>query len=241
MQETIFITGTSRGLGRGLARACLDSGASVLGCSRGDSELSETDPEAYRHLQLDLQDPGTGKPLLEKAISGMKTLDRVILNAGMLPPIRDMRDTPLEVLRETMEVNLWSNKWILDSVLAMPAKPSQVIAISSGAAVSGSRGWNGYSLSKAALNMLIKLYAAEESEVHFIALAPGLVETAMQDAISGTEDDEAFETVQRLKAARGTPDMPSPDEVASRILALMDDLKDRPSGAFIDIRDLETP
>ncbi|MFO7821352.1 MAG: hypothetical protein R6V56_04780, partial [Lentisphaeria bacterium] len=44
---------------------------------------------------------------------------------------------------------------------------------------------------------------------------------------------------QRLKAARGTPDMPSPDEVASRILALMDDLKDRPSGAFIDIRDLE--
>lgn len=236
MQEMIFITGTSRGLGRALAEAYLAKGATVLGCSRGESKLSESFPKTYRHATLDLEDPESAKPALRAFFSERQGFDRVILNAGMLPPIRDIGETAMETLRETMEVNLWSNKWILDSLLAMPSKPPQIVAISSGAAVSGSRGWNGYSLSKAALNMLIKLYAEEEPEVHFIALAPGLVETAMQDAIRETENAETFATVQRLKAARGTPDMPSPDEAAQRIIAIMDDLTARPSGEFVDIR-----
>ena len=240
MQERIFITGTSRGLGRGLAEAYLASGASVLGCSRGESNLSESYPQTYRHFALDLLDPQSGKPALKAAFSGTDGFDRVILNAGMLPSIRDIGDTPLGILRETTEVNLWANKWILDTLLSMPSKPRQIVAISSGAAVSGSRGWNGYSLSKAALNMLVQLYAAEEPEVHFVALAPGLIETAMQDAIRDTENDEAFETVQRLKAARGTPDMPSPEEAARSIIGIMNDLATRPSGAFVDIRKMES-
>jgi NAD(P)-dependent dehydrogenase (short-subunit alcohol dehydrogenase family) len=238
MPETILITGTSRGLGHGLARAFLEKGDRVYGCSRGSSDLGDDFPDSYHHFTIDLSDPVAGDDALRKAIGNIERFARVILNAGILPEIRDMQDTPLDVLRETMEINVWSNKWILDRLLDMPAKPGQVVAISSGAAVSGSRGWNGYSISKAALNMLIKLYAEEEPEVHFTSLAPGLVETAMQDYIGSIEDDADFSTIQRLKAARNTPDMPGPDAVGEHIRDLMNPLMDRESGSFLDIRGL---
>ena len=84
----------------------------------------------------------------------------------------------------------------------------QVIAISSGASQSGSRGWNGYSLSKAALNMLVKLYAGERPETHFTSLAPGLIDTAMQDYLTNLPEDSRYAPLEVLKAAKGTPKMP---------------------------------
>jgi NAD(P)-dependent dehydrogenase (short-subunit alcohol dehydrogenase family) len=237
MSSNLLITGTSRGLGLSLARHFLQkNGHSVYGCSRGDCPLEKEFPGRYHHQQIDLADTAAAQKAFNALIDGVDGFPLVILNAGILPPIRDLRDTPLETLRETMEINVWANKWILDAVLSMPSKPQQVVAISSGAAVSGSRGWNAYSVSKAALNMLVKLYAAEEPSVHFTALAPGLVDTAMQEYISSIEDDADYETIRRLKAARNTPDMPSADEAASSIVDILDTLKSQESGAFVDIR-----
>ena len=53
-------------------------------------------------------------------------------------------------------------------------------------------GWNGYALSKAALNMMMKLYAAERPGTDFSALAPGLVDTAMQEAMRQQPADPLF-------------------------------------------------
>ncbi|NDV61859.1 SDR family NAD(P)-dependent oxidoreductase [Puniceicoccales bacterium CK1056] len=240
MKETIFITGVSRGLGHGLAKVYLESGHTVFGCSRGECDLVEAYPEQFNYASIDLADHLKGKSTLENWLKRVSGFDRVILNAGILSEIRDMRDTPLESLRDTMEINVWSNKWLLDALLRMEQKPRQVVAISSGAAVSGSRGWNGYSISKAALNMLVMLYAAEEPEVHFTSLAPGLIDTAMQDYICGIEADQNFETVRRLKKAKNTPDMPSAEAAAHRISSAMEKFMSEPSGSFIDIRKMKS-
>lgn len=240
MKKSIFITGVSRGLGHALAEHHLREGNEVHGCSRGDCDLSEAFPGRFHHRKVDLGDAGEGESTMREWFSDLRGFDLVILNAGVLPEIRDMKDTPLDSLRQTMEINLWANKWLIDVILAMPRKPSQIVAISSGAAVSGSRGWNGYSLSKAALNMLMRLYAAEEPEVHFTAFAPGLIDTAMQDYLCGIEDDAGFETVRRLKQARHTPDMPEPEEAARKITAVLDTLpRTSESGAFVDIRKMD--
>lgn len=236
MAETILITGTSRGLGLALAREFLKSGHEVRGCSRGPSPLTDEYADSYRHQEIDLAGEAGARRAFGELIGGVECFDRVILNAGILPPIRDLKETPMDSLRETMEINVWSNKWILDALGCMRSKPGQVVAISSGAAVSGSRGWNGYSISKAALNMLVKLYAAEEPEVHFTSLAPGLVDTAMQEYISSIEKDADYATVRRLKAARNTPDMPSAEEAARSIIRLLEPLKEYESGTFVDIR-----
>jgi benzil reductase ((S)-benzoin forming) len=239
MKQTILITGVSRGLGLELARRHLEQGHTVYGCSRGACDLDKPFPDTFHHRRIDLADAVGGERALRDWFTGSPGFDRVILNAGVLPEIRDMRDTPLAVLRETMEINLWANTWLLDTVLALPRKPRQVVGISSGAAVSGSRGWNGYAISKAAFNMLLALYAAEQPEVHFTALAPGLVDTAMQDYLCGIEDDARFSTVQRLKQARHTEAMPSAAEAARRIHAILPGLTRYDSGGFIDIRALE--
>jgi len=164
----------------------------------------------------------------------------VVLNAASAAPLRDLADTPLSDLRQLMDVNTWANKLILDALYASGVRIRQVIGISSGAAVRGSRGWNGYALSKAAFAMLIQLYAAERPETHFCSLMPGIVQTKMQDDLCSlsVEERRQFPAVERLLAARGTPDMPLPDVAALALLGAFDRALQEPSGSLLDLRKL---
>ena len=156
----------------------------------------------------------------------------------MLGTIADMRDTPVDDLRCMMDVNVWANKVLLDTLSGMGIEITQVIGASSGASVNGNRGWAGYALSKAALNMLLKLYASEMPETHFCALAPGLVDTAMQDYLCDEVGDAKFVSLEGIRAARNTSKMPTPEAVAPTLLAAFDKVRDLPSGSFADLRKL---
>lgn len=234
MAKTIFITGVSSGLGHGLARNYLNSGATVYGCSR--REPKELVNAGLHFAPLDLADEVNARPALGPLINDVKQFDLVILNAGKLGEIRDMADTPLEDLRETMEINVWANKWLLDVIFTSGCTVKQVVAISSGASLSGSRGWNGYSVSKAALNMLIKLYAGERPQTHFTALAPGLVDTAMQDYLTNLPKDDRYAPLEILKAAKGTDKMPDGETCAQMLIEAFPNLLTHPSGEYADIR-----
>jgi len=170
-------------------------------------------------------------------LSGNKTLDLCILNAGILGPIADMKNQSIENLKKVMEINVWANKPIIDTLIQTIPKIEKIVAISSGAAVNGNKGWGGYSISKAALNMMIKLYAAENEEIKFYAFAPGLVDTAMQDYLCGRDlNSDTFPSAQKLIAARNTPDMPKPFEAGAILSKAIAKLHEYPSGSFVDVR-----
>lgn len=236
MGRTLLITGASSGIGLGLARAALQAGHRVLAVQRRSSPLAGQ--PHFTQAQHDLSCFEQTPQVLTGLLSEVDALDQVVLNAGVLGEIRDLGDTPLSELRRVMDVNTWSNKVLLDALFASGKPVGQVIGMSSGAAVSGSRGWGAYALSKATLLMLLKLYAAERPETHFCSLAPGLVDTAMQDVLcsKSAEEVERFPSLSRIQAARGTETMPKPDAVAERLLAAMDQVKQQPSGSFVDIR-----
>ena len=139
-----------------------------------------------------------------------------------------------------MDINVWANKGILDRLHDPGPSPDQIILMSSGAAVNGHRGWGAYSLSKAALNMLAKLYAHEFPESHLTALAPGLVDTGMQDYLCDPQQVDAgrFPSIEKLRLARATGAMPDPAQAGRRIADLVLKLRSGPSGAFVDVRDL---
>jgi benzil reductase ((S)-benzoin forming) len=137
-----------------------------------------------------------------------------------------------------MDVNVWANKILIETLFREVKKIQQVVAVSSGAAVSGARGWNAYSLSKATLNMLINLYAKEYTDTHFCALAPGLVDTGMQDYIYSLEDHDKYPVVQYLKEAKGTGKMPKPDKAARVFAKAVESAKNHESGTFLDVRKL---
>ena len=235
----VFITGVSSGIGWGLAKYYLSQGHQVLGLSRrvpDDLLLME----GFKHLQCDLSNFNESSLKINQFLKGETTIDLAILNAGILGPIAEMKVQPISKLKEVMDINVWANKPVIDSLLSKVPTVLKVVAISSGAAVNGNIGWGGYSISKAALNMLIKLYASENNKTKFYAFAPGLVDTVMQDYLCGEElDDSKFPSAQILKAARNTPNMPT-SEAAGEILANgMLSLDKLPSGSFVDIRKMQ--
>lgn len=235
----VLITGNSSGLGLGLTEALMDREAIVWGMSRSGCPLKPRFDDVIRDRQQDLGQLSTLEDGLDSLLSDCLRLDLVILNAGLLGRIQDIAQTDVHDLEHIMRVNVWANKLILDWLIERQIPVSQVVAISSGAAVNMNYGWGGYSLSKAALNNLITLYAHEMTDTHLIALAPGLVDTPMQDYLCGEVDSGEYPSVQKLKDARGTSDMPTSREVADRILDLLDELKaDHSSGAFVDLRTL---
>ncbi len=262
-QRIALVTGVSSGLGLGFAQALLADGWVVYALSRREPEalraaLAEN-AEALSRLHfrsVDLSDaasiPGELEQLLAQgpAADASASIDLVILNAGALGQIQAMVGGDLADMQATMQVNLWSNQVLLDALFRAQAdgglarKIEQVVLISSGASVNGNPGWSGYSLSKSAANMLMMLYAREVTDTHFCALAPGLIDTAMQDYMADSEavDVTRFPSVQRLRDARGTDSMPMPYEAARRILPVIERLPDPErgveSGSFADIRKL---
>lgn len=235
MSRAIFITGVSSGIGYGLAQGYLQRGDVVFGVSRRTPDI---DNPRFHFLSLDLCEAAGAQMGLCQFLQKDLELDTVVLNAGVLGQIGDMKDTSIDEMKRTMDVNLWSYKTVLD-VLVEHCQLRKVFTISSGAAVNGNRGWNGYSISKAALNMLTQLYARENPDIYFAAVAPGLVDTAMQDYLCSQAPDARFGSLEALKSKRNTEEMPKPDAAAKKLISLFDSAENHvESGQFVDIRNL---
>ena len=229
--KNIFISGISSGIGKGLALFYANKGIKVYGVSRRALDFTH---ENIVHAQLDLLDYQQTPFVIEKLLKGVD-LDLAILNAGILGTMTTMKSADLEEMKSVMETNLWSQKVLLDTLIDTCVLKN-VFAISSGAAINGNVGWAGCSLSKAALNMLIQLYSKENPTIKFIALAPGLVDTPMQDYICGEVSADEFPSVKRLQESRGTENMPAPESFAPKFDAVFEKVCKLESGSFVDIR-----
>jgi len=238
MINSSLITGNSSGLGLGLTMTLLRQGATVYGLSRRGCPLRSG---KLHDRRCDLTDLNAIDSVLVDLLDGVTTLDIVILNAGVLGEVRDLSQTPQPDIEQMMTVNVWSNKVLIDFLIRKRVGIGQLVLISSGASISGHRGWGAYSLSKATLNMLGRLYAREMPGTHIISLAPGLVDTAMQDYLCDPQktDVSRYPSLQNLRDARGTIGMPGPDEVAEKILKAVPQLPELfESGDYVDIRNL---
>ncbi len=231
----VFITGIHTGLGYALAKRCLAQGATVLGTSRQvPTDLAEH--SQLRFVPLDLRRDDEIAGALAQLFTRVQHLDLALLNAGVLGQIKDLRDTTLAECRGVMDVNVWANKIIIDALLGSELRVKQIVAILSGAAFNGSGGWGAYSISKSALNLLIRAYSYEHPETHFTALAPGVVETKLIHYILEQPDEPRHPANGRIKAAMAESQVMSPDVAAEKILARAVELLERPTGAYVDIR-----
>ncbi|ADV47198.1 SDR family NAD(P)-dependent oxidoreductase [Nitratifractor salsuginis] len=228
----VLITGVSTGLGAALAEALLRRGDAVYAIGQHENRAFANRP-GYYFLPADLSDVEM-IPENIKAFIDRHNFDLAILNAGILGDIREMDQFTLPEIREVMDLNVWANKQIIDT-LDRHARPKQVVAVSSGAAVNGSKGWGPYSISKAALNMMIKVYAAEKPWTHYSAIAPGVVLTPMLEKILHREDEKEFPSIRRIK------DGPilRPETAAERFLTACEAALRHPSGTFLDVRKMD--
>jgi NAD(P)-dependent dehydrogenase (short-subunit alcohol dehydrogenase family) len=233
VRKGAFITGNSSGIGRGLTEEYLARGWHVSGISRRGCNITH---DKLADVRCDLANFAAVGPALGTLLNDMDHLDLVVLNAGIVGTICELHAAPMEELKQVMDVNLWANKVIMDWLHAHPITITQVVFMSSGAAVNGNKGWSGYALSKAALNMMARLYAHEFPDTHVSAFAPGLVRTRLQDEIFDTVDSCRYPSTQALKDAIGTERMPEPHAAGGLLVDAIARLPRYPSGSFLDIR-----
>ena len=88
--------------------------------------------------------------------------------------------------------------------------------------------------------MMIKLYAAEMPETHFCALAPGLVDSPMQEYLCNIDGDTSYPILEKLNSARDSVSMPQAADAAGQIAEAIHKLPTLvKSGDYTDIRKLE--
>ena len=229
LKKNVLITGCSSGFGLALSHYYLDKGYKVYGISRTNPNIKNND---FIFKNCDLSTVSDIKTNLNNFIKNIDTIELVYLNAGMLGDIKSSLEISIDELKEVYELNVYTNKELLDILSKVTVK--NIIAISSGAAVNGSKGWAGYSLSKAGLNMLINLYSKEMLSTKLLAVAPGVIETPMTDIIRYDLDDVEFPSAKRLKEG----EIQTTTASAIRMDNLVEQIDKFESGSFIDVRDV---
>ncbi len=233
----ILITGTSSGIGYGLARDFLARGANVWGISRRKADDIH-DRDNYKHLGLDLTHHNKVRELIPEFIRYQGSLDLVILNSGILGDIKLMSEIDIHQMKLVMEINVWSNKVLLDVLFENEVKIKQVVGMSSKASLRSTPGWGPYCLSKAGLNMLMNIYAKEYPETHFTAFAPGLVDSEIQEFIYSIKETDKYPTTKRLQEARFTEEMPDAIKAAPMLISGFNKALKYESGSFVDVREI---
>ena len=228
----VLITGVSSGLGKSLKNEYLDLGYDVYGISRSDVD-------DCNHINLDLSYIPNVSQKLPSLLSDVNELDVVILNAGMLGEIKTFDKWGYGELLEIMNVNVWSNKYILDWLFENNIKVKQVISISSGASEHTYKGWGGYSITKSALRMMTEVYSKEIEGTHFLSVAPGLVDTSMQEYLCNDVDVKEFPLTEKFVQSKKDGTTRSSEEVSKQIINSMEKFQELENGSFIDLRDIK--
>jgi NAD(P)-dependent dehydrogenase (short-subunit alcohol dehydrogenase family) len=215
MTPTAIVTGASRGLGLALSRALIERGWRLIIDARElptvPTELAGGDVVA---LAGDVGDQTHRRALVEAAGG---RIDLVVNNASALgpSPLPSLADFPLAALQEVYRVNALAPLALAQ--LALPSMPAgaRIVNVSSDAAVEPYEGWGGYGSSKAALEQLTRVLAAERPELRVYVVDPGDMRTRMhQDAFPGED----------------ISDRPLPEESVPGLLALIEG--DLPSGRY---------
>ena len=213
---TGIVTGASRGLGLALARALDEGGWRLIVDARGGDALEAATAGLQNVTAIagDVADPAHRRALVD-AVGDR--IDLVVNNASLLGPSPQpaLADYPLETLRDVYEANVIAPLALLQ--LALPRMPdgAAVLDITSDAGVEAYEGWGGYGSSKAALEQLTAILAAEHPGLRVYWVDPGDMNTQMQqDAFPGED----------------VSDRPPPEESVPGLLALIEG--SLPSGRY---------
>ena len=237
MTKIVLVTGVSRGFGKALAETALERGCRVLGMGRR-CPASLEDHKAFEFIRVDLAALETIGVKLAKGLGKKNSPDVVFLNAGVGGPIGSSGGVNVGEIESVLRINTLANKVVLDTVLERKPQPAQVIGISSGASFNGSGGWLAYSMSKAALNLLLRVYSHEFPRTHFSAVAPGIVRTAMTESICEQPLDDRFPANARIRKAFDEGRALPPDTAAEKLWELLPAILAQPSGVYVDVRNL---
>jgi len=218
-----LVTGGSRGFGRALAIDLAMDGWTLIIDGRDEPALQQTADHLIglgaqtTAIAGDVADPGHRSALIESA-SEFGSLDLLVNNASTIgpSPLPPIKNYPLDELRQVYEVNVFAPTALLQAALPLLRQAQgTVVSLSSDAAIEAYEGWGGYGSSKAALDQLHRVLAAEEPLLRVYQFDPGDMRTEMHQAAFPGED---------------ISDRPEPETAVAPLRALLD--SGAPSGRY---------
>jgi NAD(P)-dependent dehydrogenase (short-subunit alcohol dehydrogenase family) len=216
---TAIITGASRGLGLALARALAEDGWRLVLDARGADDLGRAAASLAPVADVtaipgDVSDDWHREALIDAAGDRLHLL---VNNASVLGPSPQpaLADYPLAELERVYAVNVLAPLALTQAALPLMGGGACILNITSDAAVEPYPGWGGYGSSKAALEQLTAILAAERADLRVYAADPGDMRTRMhQEAFPGED----------------ISDRPLPEESVPGLLELIS--SDLPSGRY---------
>ncbi|TCO38711.1 NAD(P)-dependent dehydrogenase (short-subunit alcohol dehydrogenase family) [Kribbella antiqua] len=234
MSSLVWISGASAGIGAALAAAVPYPDARVIDLSRRGGTAE--------HFQADLSEPADWVRVEQHFAQELSGYDgeRVVFihNAGTITPIGPAHDVDAADYTRAVLLNSAAPQVLGRAFLRATAGLScerHLVMLSSGAAKTAYAGWSSYNAGKAAVEQWVRTVGQEQDGCRVIAVAPGVVDTAMQTEVRATAE-EAFPAVGRFHELKRTGALSTPAAAAAGIWSLLE--RDLPNGSCVDLRDL---
>tara|TARA_B100000768_G_scaffold174510_1_gene184904 strand:- start:560 stop:1282 length:723 start_codon:yes stop_codon:yes gene_type:complete len=199
LNNTVLITGASRGIGLSIAQSFSDEGFYVIGTSRSKFDLETAlGTRDCSHIKLDVTDRDTIKEVYEQLKNQNNLPGTLINNAGITKDqlFLRMKDEDWD---DVINTNLSSVFNITKAFIKpmLKEKEGRIINISSVAGLMGNPGQVNYSASKAAIGGFTKSLAKElaSRNITVNSIAPGFISSDMTDALN---DDQKAEILKQI-------------------------------------------
>jgi NAD(P)-dependent dehydrogenase (short-subunit alcohol dehydrogenase family) len=221
-EKTALITGASRGLGLALARGLAARGWNLIITARDEDRLRSVRDELATRTHVAAIAGDVAQPAHRNALAvlarGHAGLDAVINNASDLgpSPLPNLLEYPLDALTAVLNTNVIAPLGVLQAVRDELKQGARVINVTSDAAANAYNGWGGYGASKAALEQLSAVFAAENPSIKVYWVDPGDLRTDMHQAAFPGED---------------ISDRPLPEVRVPAFVTLLE--SDLPSGRYV--------
>lgn len=238
--QTILITGASRGIGAATAKVALEAGATVVGSyNRKPGALEELardhGSDRVYALQADLAQPGSGRVLWQDALRRVGRIDGLVNNAGIAPATSIDSDYS-DWQRDWAQVFAVNTQAVADLcreaiLFFKPRGGGRIVTVTSRAAFRGDNpDFLHYAASKGALVALMRSIARGYAADRILAflVAPGWVATEMASIIYEPGNEGALAEIPMGEAA-------PPEEVGNMIVFLLSGMVDHSTGATFDI------
>ncbi len=237
--RTAVITGASRGLGAALAQDFAARGMRLALCSRTDPALPPSDDVLAE--RVDVRDEKAVDEFALRVEERFGAIDLWINNAGVLEPVKPLRDLDVDEFRDHIDINLTGLFLCTRAYvqhLHRRGGEGVLINISSGAAWHGYAGWTAYCAGKSAVDRLTECVQLEEEAngLRAYAVAPGVIDTDMQARIRACSPD-VFPELERFLEMKRDDTFNTTGFVAEHLLALAFDPTGRPEEVTVRLPD----
>ncbi len=196
----MVVTGTSKGIGHGIAQYFLANGYQVVGCSRSQPTISA---ENYLHTALDIANENEVRSWIRSVKKTYKRIDVLVCNAGYAPANLLMTMTSSEVLNTLLQTNIAGSYFVCREVskVMMLQKSGRIITTSSMAVGLHEEGTSAYSASKSAIVEMTKIIAKELAPLGITCnvIAPSML---MTDAVEVLGKDIIQRALNKLTIKR---------------------------------------